>query len=436
MKKSYLILILLLLGGCAKEQAKQAPAPPPPPEVTVEAARREDVSVFDSYTSELKANEVAEVRARVEGTLLDYSFREGSLVQQGQVLFQLDPEPYQAALSAARGQLSQAEGRLAQAQGSLAQAKAELERARTQVNMQQVTAEVARSKSAWDAAQREVDRYQALVDQGAVPKQRYDQAVDTRDLARADYEAVRARLQNTKVGDQADVGVAKANVESAQAGVVSAQAAIKSARAEVEKAQLNLSYTTIRAPFTGIIGTLGVDPGSLVMPGQTRLATLSNSDPIYADFAISEAEYLRLSRNQGFDGSPFHLELADGSKYDEAGRFVLVDRSLNQGTGTITVRAKFSNPDLLLRPGGFGRVTMLKEKVPSAIVIPQKALTNIQSLDAVFVVKPDNTVEQRQIELGARLQDGIVVEKGLEPGERVVVDGLQKVRPGMAVQVL
>ncbi|MGE0492211.1 MAG: efflux RND transporter periplasmic adaptor subunit [Vulcanimicrobiota bacterium] len=436
MKKTYLLLILLLLGGCAKEQAKQAPAAPPPPEVTVEAARRESVSVYDDYTAELKANEVAEVRARVEGTLLDYSFREGSLVQQGQVLFALDPGPYQAALSAASAQVSQAEGRLAQAEGTLAQARAELERARSLVNLQQVTAELARSKSAWDAAQREVDRYQALVDQGAVPKQRYDQAVDSRDLARADYEAVRARLQNTKVGDQADVGVAKANVESAQAGVVSAQAAIKSARAEVEKAQLNLSYTTIRAPFTGVIGTLGVDPGSLVLPGQTRLATLSNSDPIYADFAISEAEYLRLSRSQGFDGSPFRLQLADGSKYDEPGRFVLVDRSLNQGTGTITVRAKFGNPDLLLRPGGFGRVTMLKEKVAAAVVIPQKALTNIQSLDAVFVVKSDNTVEQRQIELGARLEGGIVVKKGLEPGERVVVDGLQKVRPGMAVQVL
>lgn len=431
---------LLFSTGCSGQspQGKGGPAGPPqgpPPQVEVAVVERRNVDATDQMVADIKAVETADIRSRVEGTLVDYTFREGSQVAKGQVLFQLDARPYQADVAAAQAQVSQAEGRQAQAEAGLSQARAALERARNQVNRLQVDAEVEEAKANLDAAEREVRRFRPLVDQGAVPQQRYDQVVDERDVAESRYLAVKARQKNTSVGDRADVDEASANVEAAQADVTAARAAVQNAVAALRAAELNLDYTTIRAPFSGVIGTLGVDPGSLVIPGQTRLATLSKNDTVYADFQVSEATYLKLAQGQGFDQAPFRMVLADDSTYQHPGSFVLVDRGVTGTTGTVTVRAKFPNPERLLKPGGFGRITMQTATLSQALVIPQKALTQLQSLDAVFVVKDDKTVEQRTITLGERLAEDVVVVKGLTAGERVVTEGLQKIRPGVTVEV-
>ena len=440
-KKYYspLVTLLLLAGvlaGCSTDGPVQAQpsGQQPPTEVVTGTVQRKPVQVHAEYPAQLKALETADIRSRVEGTLLNYTFREGGVVLKGQVLFQIDPRPYEATVATARGQLSQANGRLISSQGRLAQARAQLRRAQTQVNLEQVNDEVARSKANLEAARREVERYRPLVGQGAIPGQRFDEVKDQYEVARAEYETVTARYKNTRVSDRAEVGVAQADVQSAQADVIAAQAAVQTAQAELQAAELNLSYCVIRAPFGGVIGTLGVDPGSLIIPGQTRLATLSRNAAIYADFPVSETEYLKLSRDDRFQDNNYTLRLADGTEYPETGEFVLVDRELNQDTGTLTVRARFPNASGLLKPGGFGRVQMLTEELADAVVIPQKALTSLQSLDAVFVVGPDNKVEQRQITLGPRLEDEIVVTEGLKPGEKLVVEGLQKVRPGVTVK--
>ena len=405
------------------------------------------MSVFRDYVAEFKPVQTVEIRTRVGGTLESVHFAEGSMVQQGQVLFQIDPAPYEADIKAAQATLAQAEagvsqaqGRVLEAQGAVGQAEARLQKARTQVNFQESTAELARSQATLDAAEREVRRYQPLFSQGAVPGQQYDQAVDRRDVARAERDAVKARLTNTRVNDQADVGVAEADVKSARANLQSAVAAVEAARAQVlsannelDRAQLYLSYTTIRAPFTGFIGRLNLDRGTMIVQGNAVLATLNSADPIYADFSIAEKEYLDLKKRNALAEYPFGLTLTDGERYSDKGDFVLTENNVDPSTGELVVRARFENPSFLLKPGGFGRVTMKNHEVEDAIVIPQAAVFANQSLQSVYVVGDDQTVEPRKVELGDRVGDKFVVREGLKVGETIVVGGLQKVRPGSKV---
>jgi membrane fusion protein (multidrug efflux system) len=297
-----------------------------------------------------------------------------------------------------------------------------------------------RAQATLDAAEREVKRYEPLKAQGAIPGQQYDQAVDRRDVAKAERDAVQAQFANTKVSDVADVGVARADVESAQANVQSAQASVLAAQAEVktardalDKAKLYLSYTTIRAPFTGVIGRLNLDQGTMIVQGNAVLATLSTTDPIYADFQIPEEEYLRLAQSTGFASAPFGLKLSNGKVFSEDGEFVLVERNVDSKTGTVLLRTRFHNPQALLKPGGFGRVTMKQEQIADALVIPQRAVVSNQSLNSVYVVNADNTVAQKTVKLGEAVKSDFIVTEGLKEGEKVVVDGLQKVRPGATV---
>ena len=446
-----LALLGLLLAGCGKSNASPAAggggAAPPPPAVDVASVKQEDVSVFRDYVAELKPVQTVEIRTRVGGTLDSVHFAEGSMVQQGQVLFQIDPAPYEADIKAAQATLAQAEagvsqaqGRVLESQGAVAQAEARLQKARTQVNFQESSAELARSQATLDAAEREVRRYEPLFSQGAVPGQEYDQAVDRRDVARAERDAVKARLTNTRVNDQADVGVAEADLKSARANLQSAVAAVEAARAQVlsannelERAQLYLSYTTIRAPFTGFIGRLNLDRGTMIVQGNAVLATLNSADPIFADFSIAEEEYLDLKERGTLADYPFGLTLTNGQLYSEQGDFVLTENNVDSSTGELVVRARLENPSYLLKPGGFGRVTMKNHEVENAIVIPQAAVFANQSLQSVYVVGQDQTVEPRAVELGDRVGDQFVVRKGLEVGETIVVNGLQKVRPGSKV---
>ena len=231
--------------------------------------------------------------------------------------------------------------------------------------------------------------------------------------------------------------VPQQDYDNAAANLLAAQASVSAARANVAAAELDLSYTTIRSPITGLIGRRLVDPGNLVGKSDaTLLDTVSSIDPIRVNATVSEAEYLRFfaHRKEQIMGSrTLQLILADDSVYAQKGRVVIFDRAVNQKTGTLNFIAEFPNPEGQLRPGQFGRLSGVAETVKDAIVIPKRAVQEIQGTKTVLVVGSDNMVALRTIQPGDTVGDLLIVREGLEPGQRVVVDGVQKARPGTKV---
>jgi len=231
--------------------------------------------------------------------------------------------------------------------------------------------------------------------------------------------------------------VPQQDYDNATANLLAAKAAVEAARSQVAEAELNLSYTTIRSPITGLVGKRLVAPGNLVGKSEaTLLDTVSSIDPIRVNATLSEAEYLRFFANRKERANvPTGLELtlADGNVYPYKGKFVLVDRAVDQKTGTLNVVAEFPNPQGLLRPGQFGRVRAVAEMATDAILIPKRAVQEIQGMKTVLVVGADNMVALRTIQAGETVGDLLIVREGLKPGERVIVDGVQKARPGSKV---
>lgn len=234
---------------------------------------------------------------------------------------------------------------------------------------------------------------------------------------------------------QQDLDNAKASVEVGEAGIVSAQAALKSA-------QLDLGYCEIRSPITGLIGAKQVSIGELVGKGEpTLLATLSTLDPIWLYCNVSEVEYIqaeRKSRSSGREVSklPLKLVLANGVEQPGEGRFVFIDRAVDVKTGTLRVRAEFPNKDKILRPGMFARAKVDLGVVPNSIVVPERSLVQIQGRSFVWIVGPEKTASQRPVVVGEQVEGGFTIREGLKVGERIVVEGLQKVREGMPVNAL
>jgi membrane fusion protein (multidrug efflux system) len=231
--------------------------------------------------------------------------------------------------------------------------------------------------------------------------------------------------------------VPQQDYDNAAANLLSAQAAVSAARAKVVAVELDLSYCTIKSPIAGLIGRRLVAPGNLVGKGEaTLLDTVSSIDPIRVNATISEAEYLRFSaasKERGNEHAPLELMLADGSVFPHKGKLVIVDRAVDQKTGTLTIAAEFPNPEGLLRPGQFGRVRAVIAMVSDAILVPMRAVQEVQGMKSVLVVGADNTVALRPIQPGETVGDLLIVRDGVKPGERVIVDGLQKARPGAKV---
>jgi membrane fusion protein (multidrug efflux system) len=378
--------------------------------VAIQEVGKKEVTLEQSFTAQILAAKQVEVRSRVEGNLEAFSFREGSRVSAGQVLFSIDPRPLQAALR--------------QAQAQVMDAKADLEFATNKVNYKKALADQREAEANLENEQREVDRYKPLAERNIIPRQTYDQTVSARDVARAQLDAAIANTENTKIKDIASIASAEASLEGAYAAV--------------EAAQINLNYTTISAPISGIIGELNVYPGNLVSPGSDVLATISSTDPIYVEFAIAEQDYLTLARRREETGKPttdriYQLLLADGKPYKNLGKFSMIDRAVNSDTGTIKVRLEYANPNGLLKPGEYANVRLNTQDLPDALLVPQRAVQQLQSSNFVYVVDANNQVQQREIEIGDRYQTSVVVKKGLKAGERVVVDGMAKVKPGMTV---
>jgi RND family efflux transporter MFP subunit len=378
--------------------------------VAVQTVGNSNVVLEETFTASILAAKEVNVQSRIQGNLDTFSFREGSHVAAGQVLFTIDPRSLQAAVQSAEAQVMRA--------------KADLQFARTKVNWKKAKADQAEAEANLANQQREVDRYKPLAERSIIPQQLYDTTVSARDVAKAQLDAAKANVENTAIRDTASIATSEADLAAALAAL--------------DNAQVNLSYTTISAPISGVIGELNVYPGNLVSPGQDVLATISSTDPIYVEFAISEADYLALSRKREASGTRqgernFQLLLADGKPYESLGRFSMVDRAVDAATGTIKVRLEYDNPRGLLRPGEFANVRLNRKDVPDALLVPLRAVQELQSSMFVYVVNADNQVEQREITVGDRHKDSYVVKTGLKAGERVIVDGLARVKVGMTV---
>ncbi len=349
--------VMLLAAGCKKGSTKQAEAPPL---VEVTAVIQRDVPIYSEWTASTDGFVNATIRAQVQGYLTKQDYREGDVVKKGQVLFEIDPRTFPAALEQAKGQLSQARAR-------------------------------------WENARANLERIKPLAEEKAVSLKDLDDAVDN-------------------------------ERES--------EAAVASATAMVDKARLDLEFTKVLSPITGIAGIARAQIGNLVGPGSIEeLTTVSTVDPIKVYIPMSEQEFLRNVEGGGGRAERMELELilADGTVYPEKGTFAFADREVDIKTGTIKVAITFPNPGNKLRPGQFAKVRALTAMKKGALLVPQRAVAELQGRYQVAVVDQRNRVEIRPVTVAEQVDNLWVIEKGLKGGEQVVTEGLQKVGQGTLV---
>src|SRR6516164_9444930 len=349
-------VVLLVCAGCSSSAEKPAP---PPPAVTVTPVIEKEVPITQEWVGTMAGNNDADIRPKVEGFLLTQLYDEGSYVDKGQAMFQLDRR--------------QAEAAVEQAQGNLERARAAL-----------------------GQAQIDVRRFTPLVAQRAVSQAELDKATSAEKAAKASVDADQAALDNAK---------------------------------------LNLGWTTVTSPISGIAGIKKVSIGDLITP-TTAMTTVSSVDPIYVDVNIAEQDYLRFHREktgQAGGGRNLQLILGDGTLYAQRGHVLFLNREVDTRTGTIQVRGGFPNPGNVLRPGQYARVRAVTELRKGALLVPQAAISELQGVYQVGVVSADNKVTIKTVKLGPHYADLWVVESGLQPGDNVVVDGLQRIKSGMTV---
>jgi len=360
-----------------------------------------DVPIYREWIGTLDGMVNAEIKAEVSGYLLSQNYAEGSFVKKGQLLFEIDPRPFDAALAQAKGQLAQAIGQLAQAKAQLTQTEAQL----------------VQSIANQERTQLDVDKYTPLEKQQAVTRQDLDNAVQNNKTAKAQIEA------------------GKATVETAKAQIEASKAAVESAQAAVDAAKVNVSFTRLTSPIDGIVGRAQVQVGNLVGPSSGTITAVSTLDPVKVNFTVGEQEYLSLTRGGVNDLAKLQLELilADGSTYPHKGKFSFADRQVDQATGAIQLTGLFPNPGNRLRPGQYGKVHAAIGTSVGALLIPQRAVTELQGAYQVAVVDDKNTVSIQQVKVGEKSGTMWVISEGLKAGERVIAEGTQKARPGMQV---
>jgi RND family efflux transporter MFP subunit len=393
-----LIAAALAMSGCGGTTTAAGPAPAP--EVEVATVEQRDLPIQREWIGTLDGMVNAAIKAEVTGYLLKQNYSEGSLVHKGDLLFEIDPRPLQAAADQAMGQLAQANAQLAQARAGLVQSQAQL-----------LSAQANQKK-----AQMDEDRYIPLAQQQAITQQDMDNA-------RQNNQALKAQV----AAAQAQVETANAQIEAAQAGVTAAAAAVNTAK-------VNLGFTRLISPIDGIAGVATTQVGNLVGPSSNAVTTVSTLDPIKANFTVSEQEYLSLSRSDSqLHGLQLELVLSDGSVHPQKGRFSFADRQVNPSTGSIQLTGLFPNPNNKLRPGQYGKVRATIGVRTGALLVPQRSVTDTQGSYLVAVVDPNNTIRFTPVKVGDRVGSDWVIEEGLKPAERVVTDGLFKIRPGGTV---
>lgn len=385
----------LSLAGCARTST--AAGAPPPPDVEIAVVAQKDIPIVREWIGTLDGMVNAAIKAQATGYLMTQNYAEGSFVRKGQLLFEIDPRPLQAALDQAIGQLTQANAQVAQARAVLVQSQSQL-----------LSAEANQRK-----AQMDEDRYTPLAQQQAITQQDMDNA------------------RQTNQSLQAQVAASKAQVETAKAQIEAAQAGVAAAAAAVQTAKVNLEFTKVTSPIDGIAGAATVQVGNLVGPSSNAITTVSTLDPIKARFTVGEQEYLTLTRSDSqLHRLALEMILADGSTYPHKGRFSFADREVNAGTGAIELTGLFPNPGNRLRPGQYAKVRATIGVHTGALLVPQRSVTDTQGSYLVAVVDPNNTIRFTPVKVGDRIGSDWVIEDGLKPGERVVTDGLFKIHPG------
>jgi len=372
------IVIGLIVGAIRPHEHAQA-APGTVPDVQVTQVQQEDVPIIHEWIGTLDGLVNADVRAQVTGYLLMQGYQEGAFVKKGQLLFQIDPRPFKAALDQSEGQLAQAKAQLANAEA--VQGRTELD----------------------------VKRYTPLAKEQAATQQDLDNAVQ--------------------------------NNLAAVASVETAKAQIKTAQAAVETAKINLDFTRLAAPIDGIAGRAQLQVGALVSPASGAVTSVSTLDPIKVYFTVGEPQYLAFrkrfpteeSTRAGEKQLRIELVLADGTTYPNLGTFDFADRQVDVSTGTIRIAALFPNPNNILRPGGYAKVRVFIQTQHDALLVPQRAVSELQGGYQVAVVDSNNKVAIRPVTVGAQVDNRWVIADGLNPGDRVVAEGTQKVRGGMRV---
>lgn len=431
------IATLLVVAGLLvfARSNKPVEAAARPLEVEVIPVEQANVPIYKEWIGTTEGMVNAEIKAQVTGYLVRQDFKEGSFVKKGQLLFEIDPRPFQAAVDQAKGQVAQFEGQLEQANSQVAQAEAQLTQANSQLS--QAQAQMTQAEANRVKTQLDVDRYKPLIEQKAVTQQEYDNAVQANVAANAQVEAARAGIESAR----AQLAHAKAQVSTAKAGIAAAKGQLENAKAMVSTAVLNLGFTRIAAPIDGIVGIAQAQVGALVGVNSGALTTISTVDPIKVYFTLSEQEYLNYTRpslhdaqqSGALDQLDLELILADGSTYADKGKFYFADREVDPKTGAIRLAGVFPNAGNLLRPGQYGRVRAVTSVKQEALLVPQRAVTELQGTYQVAVVGADNTVSIRPVKLGEKSGSLWVVDEGLNAGESVVAEGTLKVRPGMTV---
>lgn len=355
------IVALLSATGCKPK----APVAPAPPLVEIADVTKADVPIYHEWIGTLDGLVNAQIRAQVTGYLLKQNYREGDPIEKGDLLFEIDPRPFQATLDHAKGILAQAEARL--------------------------------GKTKLD-----VKRYEPLVKDKAISQEEYDDAVQ------ADMEA---------------------------------EAAVVSAKAQVEQAQLNLEFTKITSPIDGIASIAKAQIGDLVGPAGGELTTVSTVDPIKAYYNVTEQAYVNFARRFMTESDRYEqlkqleieLILTDGTVYPLKGKIYAADRQIGQTTGALRLEALFPNPGYALRPGEFARIRVKFDVKHDALLVPQRAVSELQGSYQVAVLDSDNKIRIQPLRVGERTGNSWIIEEGLHPGQRVVVEGVQKVREGLTV---
>jgi membrane fusion protein (multidrug efflux system) len=375
----FLLVAVVIVPRLTRSKGASGGGTGAPPVVTVAQVEQKDVALYSEWIGTLDGFVNADVRGQVTGYLQRQDYKEGDFVKAGELLFEIDPRPFQAALDQAQGQLAQATAQLANAEA--VQRRTELD----------------------------VNRYTPLAREQAASQQDLDNAVQ--------------------------------NNLAAKATVATAQAQIKTAEAAVETAKLNLGFTRLIAPIDGIAGQAQLQVGALVTTNSTPVTTVSTVDPIKVYFTVSESEYLAFNRRfpthtereEQFKREPLDLILADGTTYGHPGHIYFADREVDETTGSIRIAGLFPNPGYILRPGGYGKVRAANRIAKDALLVPQRAVGELQGSYQVAVVDGENKVSIRTVEVGDQVGTQWIIKTGLKPNERVVADGTQKVRPGMQV---
>ena len=373
-----LLVIGLIIGALRPKQVSGAPGGVPP-DVEVVQVEQKEIPIYGEWIGTLDGFTNADVRAQVTGYIQRQGYQEGAFVKKGQLLFEIDPRPFQAALDQAEGQLAQA------------------------------TATLANAKAVQGRTEMDVNRYTPLAKEQAASQQDLDNAIH--------------------------------NNMAAQATVATAAALIKTAEAAVETAKINLDFTRLTAPIEGIAGQAQLQVGALVNLSSGPVTSVSTVDPIKVYFTVGEPQYLawrkrfptEATRLEADKNLRLELILADGSTYPREGSFYFADRQVDVGTGAIRIAGLFPNPANILRPGGYGKVRAVIRQQQGALLVPQRAVSELQGGYQVAVVDSGNKVTVRTVTVGDRIGTQWVITDGLKPGEKVVAEGVQKVRSGAQV---